>query len=196
MLIGFIARANNAICHSRASGNPRLCQLPKWIPACAGMTRWGRRDKVGWLGRRGGWQCGAERRRRGSYAEVALRLHRGAEVAQKLRKRRKRITQLPKKADKQHACGLQGINGLKGAWGLVAGGLQLSAMVCNLLLQFAAALCCWQWAVRCSVAGSSPGSAGAGWAGAWFVSRFCAAQCSRVCCFLCCFLFMRADCLA
>ena len=183
MLIGFNARANNAICHSRAGGNPRLCPLPKWIPACAGMTRRGRRDKVGWLGRRGGWQCGCR-----------------TQKARKLRKRRKRITQLPKKADKQHSCGLQGINGLNGAWGLVAGGLQLSAMVCNLLLQFAAALCCWQWAVRCSVAGSSPGSAGAGWAGAWFVSRFCAAQCSRVCCFLCgylrCFLFMRADCLA
>ena len=83
-----------------------------------------------WLGRRMGagcryfcgfalgWnECGGERRgRRGNTGANA----KGAEVTQKSQKG---IPKLFGKGWKQCLCGLQGINGWEGAWGLLVGGL-------------------------------------------------------------------------
>ncbi len=65
-----------------------------------------------------GWnECGGERRgRRGNTGANA----KGAEVTQKSQKG---IPKLFGKGWKQCLCGLQGINGWEGAWGLLVGGL-------------------------------------------------------------------------
>ena len=53
------------------------------------------------------------------YGATTQKNTRRTQKAQKLRRRRKRNTKLFKNALKQCLCGLQGINGWEGAWGLV-----------------------------------------------------------------------------